>query len=69
MMERHGVDHDGATKKIKTIDTGRRDFVQRYFQRKIDDPLVYDLVLNMGHIDEEMAAEMIAHYYQQRFGK
>jgi len=49
-----------ALNYINKADKGRARYHKRYFNRKIDDPLQYDLVLNTGSIGFETAAGLIA---------
>ncbi|MBN1588825.1 MAG: cytidylate kinase-like family protein [Pirellulales bacterium] len=59
LAERYGCDEKQTRRRMKEADTGRRDFVARYFQRDIDDPHLYDLVINVVHHGPAAAAEMI----------
>jgi cytidylate kinase len=59
MME---IKHIGAAEArtyCEQTDHGRRVFVQRYFHHDIDDPHLYDLILNTGQMGVEGAAEQI----------
>lgn len=58
-----------ASEIIAELDRGRAHFVQRYFHRRIDDPLLYDLVLNLEHFSPEAASETIYQSVKHRFVK
>ncbi|MCB9799622.1 MAG: cytidylate kinase-like family protein [Candidatus Omnitrophica bacterium] len=48
-----------AAEKIKKDDQGRRDYLKQNFAKNVDDPYLYDLVINTDHISYEGAAKMI----------
>jgi hypothetical protein len=48
-----------ARRWMNHIDQGRREFVRRFFHHNVDDPHLYDLVLNVEHLGVEGAAEEI----------
>lgn len=54
-----GIPAKEARRWIESVDAGRRDFVQRRFQRNLEDPAEYDLVLNGARFDAATAARMI----------
>lgn len=49
-----------AAKKVKEDDQARRRYLRRYFDSDIDDPLLYDLVINTGRLGFVRAAELVA---------
>jgi cytidylate kinase len=49
-----------AAKKVREEDQARRRYLRRYFDADIDDPLLYDLVINTGRLGFARAAELIA---------
>jgi cytidylate kinase len=52
-----GAEH--ARRMIRNEDQGRRDYVKQNFGRNIEDPLLYDLLINTDHISFQDAARMI----------
>lgn len=54
-----GLSSAEARERIQQIDKGRRLFVQRYFHQAIDDPHVYDLLINVARLGREGAVEQI----------
>jgi cytidylate kinase len=48
-----------ARRMIEEIDRGRREFVSRYFHHDLDDPHLYDLVINVERIGIAGAVEHI----------
>jgi len=60
IMERLGLTTREAERLIDETDRGRRQFAYRYFHRDIDDPHLYDIVLNVEHVGIGQAAEKIA---------
>lgn len=59
VMETLKLDEDEASKEIAHFDKGRQEFGKRYFHADIEDPVHYDLVINMGHFSIEAAASII----------
>lgn len=59
VMERLKLDEEDARKEIARIDDGSREFVKRYFQADILDPINYDIVINTKHLNIESAATII----------
>ncbi len=58
MTELH-LDREGALKHIEETDGIRRRFIQRFFQKDIDDPLLYDLVISTKYLTYATAARII----------
>jgi cytidylate kinase len=48
-----------AAKKVREEDQARRRYLRRYFDADIDDPLLYDLVINTGRLGFARSAELI----------
>ena len=59
VAERDGLSRAEAACKIQEIDQGRREFALRYFQKDIDDPHLYDLVINVERLGPAAAVEQI----------
>lgn len=48
-----------AAKLVKEADQARRRYLRRYFDADIDDPLLYDLILNTGRLGFARSAEIV----------
>jgi cytidylate kinase len=59
LVEHDGMDDGAARTQTREDDAQRKDFVHKLFGRDIDDPLGYDMVVNLGDIDEQTAADMV----------
>jgi aromatic ring-cleaving dioxygenase len=59
IMRRRGMDEAHARRTMKEIDQGRREFVRCYFHHDIDDPHLYDLVINTEGLGPVGAVEQI----------
>jgi len=59
VMQREGLDEPAARQLIRRKDAGRREFVERYFHRDIEDPHLYDLVINVEHLGPQGAVDQI----------
>jgi len=57
-----------ARKLIEEVDDGRRRYLRKHFKKDIDDPLLYDLVLNTDRISDESALHLIAEAALARCG-
>jgi cytidylate kinase len=56
---REGLDIEDARARIAERDEASLDYVQHYYNADVDDPLLYDLVLNMHTLTPAGAAELI----------
>jgi cytidylate kinase len=66
LMEREGVDAQQAGRLMKEMDRGRREFAQFFFHHDIDDPHLYDMVLNVERLGPVGVAEQIVQAYGKR---
>lgn len=51
--------HAAAVEFIKTEDKGRRRYLKEHYEKDIDDPLLYDLVLNTDRVTYDETARLI----------
>jgi cytidylate kinase len=58
LMDRFGVPQRDAQRKIDQIDTERKDYILKYFNLDISDPVHYDLVINTAFIGDSAIIEM-----------
>lgn len=59
LMRRDGLSQADAARLVEERDQGRHEFVLRYFQKDIDDPHLYDLVLNVERLGRPAVVEQI----------
>jgi cytidylate kinase len=59
LRELNGLTAKEAEKLATREDLGRRRYLKRYFDKDIDDPLLYHMVINTDLISYEKAARMI----------
>ena len=59
MRELKGLSCSDARAEVERLDRGRREFVQRYFHHDIDDPQLYDLVINVARMGPERTLETV----------
>jgi hypothetical protein len=60
IMTRRDLDRTAAEAAMTADDEARRRYVRTYLQRDIEDPLLYDLVLNTDALDHRQTARTIA---------
>jgi cytidylate kinase len=60
VMAEMALSEEDARKEIARFDGGSREFIKRYFQANITDPIHYDLVINTRHLGIEAAAAIVA---------
>jgi cytidylate kinase len=53
------IDHIAARQHIEDIDHRRAHFAEHYFGRDVDDPTLYDLVLNRSKLTEDELVESV----------
>lgn len=68
LVARRGVSEKEARAEIIGVDAERRDFMAHHFQRDIDDPHSFDLILNVASLNVEQATAIIISAYKTRFG-
>ncbi len=61
VAQRHGGVLQEALDRIHRTDRGRHEFIERFFRRDVNDPHLYDLVLNVGRLGPAGAADQILH--------
>lgn len=53
------LSREEAKKMVEREDKGRKDYIKKHFEKDIDDPLFYDLVINTDHVSYDDAAQII----------
>jgi cytidylate kinase len=59
LVDRDGMTYKEADEAVRKVDRERYDFVRSHFDQDIDDPRVYDMVLNMTYLDVDTALELV----------
>ncbi len=59
VAENAGISLDAAAARVEASDRSRADFLRRCYGVPVDDPALYDLVLNMAHLGPDAAVEII----------
>ena len=59
-MDFYAVDEDKARDFIKKTDRARRRYLMAYYDREIDDPSNYDMVINVDRFTTDALVELIA---------
>jgi len=59
IMKAHGISPQAAMAQIEDSDRYRASYLQRFYSIKWDDPTLYHLVINTGHISLETSAEVV----------
>jgi cytidylate kinase len=67
VMQRDGITRAAAQKYLRKKDRERRDFIRAHFDRDVADPNLYDLVINLHHVDADHAVDLIILACQKRF--
>lgn len=65
--QKYSLREDEALKLLNKWDQERKKFVKRHFDKDIDDPINYDLVINTGYLELDGAVELIITAYKQKF--
>jgi cytidylate kinase len=58
-MEDMKINEEAARKEITRFDSSRREFIKRYFQAELEDPVNYDIVINTSVINYKDAAAIV----------
>jgi cytidylate kinase len=56
----HKIDEKAAKAFVDKEDKGRAEYIKNHFGKNIDDPLLYDMVLNTDRMTYDQAAQLIA---------
>jgi len=67
VMKEFDLSREDAEKRISRAEVDRRQFIHKYFSADINDPINYDMVLNMRHLTLDSAVELIREAWQQKF--
>lgn len=65
--EYYGMTRKKAQEFISTEDRHRRNYVKKYFNKDIEDPLLYDMVINVGSLDRSETIQVIGDLVLNRF--
>ncbi len=69
IMEARKITRNRAESILSDADKERMAFIQRFFHKDYDDPLFYDLVLNMSNLGLKMAEEIITRALRAKISK
>ena len=58
LMESDKIDESAARHEISRFDNSAREFIKRFFNAEMEDPVHYDLVLNTEYLSVEAAANI-----------
>jgi cytidylate kinase len=56
-----------AEETVHSLERDRKDFIRQYFNKDIDDPQYYDVVINTTFLSLEDATSIIVHAYKRKF--
>jgi cytidylate kinase len=68
IRERLNLGREAAAKFVRDEDRGRQKYIKAHFHARLDNELLYDLVINTDRISETNAAELITEGVQMVFG-
>ena len=54
------IERQEALRHIEENDASRRAFVEKFFHKEVEDPLLYDLVINTRYLTVDVSARLIA---------
>lgn len=60
VREQHQMSQREAEEFVRRSDQGRAKFLRKYYGKKIDDPLLYDMVLNTDRVAFDEAVRLIS---------
>ena len=61
MMRLEHLERDDARADLEALDKASLEFFRKFFKARPNDPELFHLMLNMGKLQTETAAEMIVH--------
>jgi cytidylate kinase len=69
MMGKETLSIADAERRLHESDVDRAAFIRQVFRQSIDEPLGYDLIVNMGTLDVPAAAETVVAALSQKVGQ
>ncbi len=63
------VSRKEAAEILEREDKARKEYIETYFRKDIDDPLLYDVVLNTAKLDVDLLVKMLRDMIVERFPK
>jgi cytidylate kinase len=57
VMKNLNLNKDDAREMVETQDAARRKLIKLFFQRDIEDPLLYDIIWNTGKVSVDIIAQ------------
>lgn len=67
LKAQHGLDDRRARERMRREDRDRGAYLKKYFNRDINDPLAYHLVVNTDGFDPDAVADLVSHPVLQAF--
>lgn len=68
MMKFENMDHDTAEETLDKQDHGRIRHLKKYFNKDLNDPMLYDMFINTDHFSDEDVARLIEAALYKRLG-
>ena len=69
LMRARDISAVQAAQDVRRIDAERAAYIRRYFDHEIEDPQIYDLVINRTGLDDMQVAELIKSAFQMKMGR
>ena len=67
VMEIYNLSRREAVDYIKKEDENRKEYISHYFHKDVEDPLLYDFVINTSTVSHEEAADLITNFVMNKF--
>jgi cytidylate kinase len=64
---RHKITKEAARRYIRKEDAARKGYVQKHYDRDIEDPLLYHLVINTDWVSVDGAADLVVRLLVQKY--
>ncbi len=58
-----------AEEILESEDKSRREYIETYFRKDIDDPLLYDVMINTAKLDEDLLVKFLRDMIVEKFPK
>ncbi len=69
VMEIFSLDRKAAIEYINKEDENRKEFIQTYFHKNVEDPELYHLIINTSEFNYEQAADLIYDTVMKNYSK
>lgn len=66
IAQRQGISQETARGLVEASDLSRQRYLKKYYHARLDDPYLYDMMINTAHLTSEAVASIVCEMLLQR---